>query len=249
MKKATRKTPDAHFREQICQIGHRIWLRGMCAGNEGNHSIRLPGNKILCTPSQVSKGFMNPQDLAICDMAGNQLSGPRKRTSEINLHLAIYKSRADVGAVVHGHPPHATAYCITGVELPHSIHPEAEVFLGHVQTVPYVTPGDQRLGDSVIPYLQDPATNCLLLGQHGVVTFAPTLEQAYYTFEVLESYAKILILANQIKSPKRFSQSEVAELEALRARFGFPISAKPRSSSTVKRQTPNKQQPATKPHR
>jgi L-fuculose-phosphate aldolase len=221
MPKSTPKPSLAQLRQQVCDIGHRIWLRGMCAGNEGNHSLRLPGNKILCTPSQVSKGFMKPADLAICDMTGHQLSGPKKRTSEINLHLAIYKARPDVGAIVHGHPPHATAFCITGVELPHSIHPEAEVFLGQVATVPYVTPGDHRLGDSVLPYLKHPGTNTLLLGQHGVVTFAPTLEQAYYYFEVVESYARILLAAKQLKAPLKFTPTQVKELLTLKSRFGL----------------------------
>src|SRR2546430_12137688 len=104
------------IKEQMCDIGRRIWLKGFCAGNEGNHSYRLGEDRILCTPSLISKGNLKPDDMCIVDMTGKQISGKRKRTSEILLHLAIYKERSDVRAVIHIHPPHATAFAVRSEE-------------------------------------------------------------------------------------------------------------------------------------
>src|SRR6476469_6227473 len=146
------------LKEEMCEIGRRIWHKGYCAGNEGNHSVRIGENRFLCTPTGISKGFLKPDDICTVDIEGKQLAGKRKRTSEMLMHLAIYKARPDVKAVVHSHPPHATAFAIAGVELPTCIHPEAEVFLGVVKTAKYVTPGDTRLGESIMPFVKDSNT-------------------------------------------------------------------------------------------
>ena len=157
----TPRVSEFKIKEQMCDIGRRIWLKGFCAGNEGNHSYRIGENRILCTPTGISKGNLKPDDICTVDGEGKQIAGKRKRTSEILMHAAIYKARPDVKAVIHSHPPHATAFAIAGVELPTCIHPEAEVFLGPVKTAKYVTPGDKRLGESILPLRQgsqhDPA--------------------------------------------------------------------------------------------
>src|SRR6476659_4411161 len=186
------------LKEQMCDVGRRIWLKGFCAGNEGNHSYRLGEDRILCTPSLISKGKLKADDMCIVDLTGKQISGKRKRTSEILLHLAIYKERPDVKAVIHSHPPHATAFAVAGVELPTCIHPEAEVFLGPVKTAKYVTPGDKRLGESIVPYIKD--SNTILLQNHGVVCYGKDLEQTYYQLEIVDAYARILLLAKQLGS-------------------------------------------------
>src|SRR5207248_496102 len=136
---STPRIGEFAIKVQLCDIGRRIWLKGFCAGNEGNHSYRLGDDRILCTPSLISKGNLKPDDLCVVDMTGKQIAGKRKRTSEILLHLTVYKHRPDVRAVIHSHPPHATAFAVAGVELPTCIHPEAEVFLGPVKTAKYVT--------------------------------------------------------------------------------------------------------------
>src|SRR3954453_6647255 len=192
----THRLGEFALKEQMCDIGRRIWHKGFCAGNEGNHSYRIAENRILCTPTGISKGFLKPEDICVVDIEGKQLGGKRKRTSEILLHLAIYKARADVKAVVHSHPPHATAFAIAGVDLPTCIHPEAEVFLGAVKTAKYVTPGDKRLGESIQPYVKD--SNTIIMQSHGVVCFDPDLEQCYYKLEIVDAYARILILAKQV---------------------------------------------------
>ena len=207
------------LKEQMCDIGRRIWLKGFCAGNEGNHSYRIGENRVLCTPTGISKANLKPDDICTVDMEGNQVAGSRKRTSEILMHLAIYEARPDVKAVIHSHPPHATAFAVAGVELPTCIHPEAEVFLGAVKTAKYVTPGDTRLGESVLPYVKD--SNTILLQSHGVVCFHPDMEQAYYQLEIVDAYARILILAKQVGSIRPLAADEMKELLELKAKFGI----------------------------
>src|SRR3982750_4070487 len=208
------------IKEQMCDIGRRIWMKGFCAGNEGNHSYRIGENRILCTPTGISKGNLKPDDICTGDLEGKQVSGKLKRTSEILLHLAIYKARPDVKAVVHSHPPHATAFAVAGVELPTCIHPEAEVFLGAVKTAKYVTPGDTRLGESLLPYVKD--SNTIVLQNHGGVCFDTDLEQCYYKLEIVDAYARILILAKQVGSIRPLDGGEMKELLDLKARFGMP---------------------------
>src|SRR4051794_3941144 len=215
----TPRVPEFKLKEQMCDIGRRIWAKGYCAGNEGNHSIRIAADRVLCTPTGISKGFLKPDDICTVDMEGKQVAGRRKRTSEILMHLAIYKARPDVKAVVHSHPPHATAFAIAGIDLPTCIHPEAEVFLGAVKTAKYVTPGDTRLGESILPYVKD--SNTILLQSHGVVCFHPDLEQAYYQLEIVDAYARILLLAKQVGSIRPLEGKERKELLALKVRCGL----------------------------
>ena len=211
---------EDQIKQQICDIGRRIWQRGLCAGNEGNHSVRLDDSRLLCTPSGLSKGDLTPHDICTVDMDGKQLAGARQRTSEIHLHLAVYRARPDIGAVIHGHPPHATAFAVAGIDLPTCIHPEAEIFLGPVPTAKYVTPGDQRLGESILPFVKD--ANTILLQSHGVVTYAGSLERAYQQFEIVDAYARLLLLVKQLGSVRVFSAEEMREL--LGAKKGFGVS-------------------------
>jgi L-fuculose-phosphate aldolase len=207
------------LKEQMCDVGRRIWLKGFCAGNEGNHSHRIGPDRFLCTPTGISKGNLKPDDLCVVDGQGKQISGKRKRTSEMLMHLAIYNARPDVTCVIHSHPPHATAFAVAGVELPTCIHPEAEVFLGAVKTAKYVTPGDTRLGESLLPYIKD--SNTIVLQNHGVVCFDTDLEQCYYKLEIVDAYARILILAKQVGSIRPLDGSEMKELLDLKAKFGM----------------------------
>jgi L-fuculose-phosphate aldolase len=213
------RVSEWRLRELMCEIGRRIWMKGFCAGNEGNHSCRLSEDRILCTPSLVSKGNLKPEDLCVVDMTGKQITGKKKRTSEILLHLAVYKNRPDVTAVIHSHPPHATAFAVADVELPTCIHPEAEVFLGPVKTAKYVTPGDKRLGESIEPFVRE--SNTILLGNHGVVCYGHDLENAYYKLEIVDAYARILLLTKQLGSVRPLADQEMKELLDLKTRFGM----------------------------
>jgi L-fuculose-phosphate aldolase len=213
------RIPEFKLRELMCDIGRRIWLKGFCAGNEGNHSYRMSADRYLCTPTGISKGNLKPDDLCVVDGQGKQISGKRRRTSEMLLHLAIYNERPDVKAVIHSHPPHATAFAVAGVDLPTCIHPEAEVFLGAVKMAKYVTPGDTRLGESILPFVKD--SNTILLQNHGVVCFDADLEQCYYKLEIVDAYSRILLLAKQVGSIRPLDSAEMTELLALKSKFGM----------------------------
>jgi len=230
----THRVSEWKLKDLMCDIGRRIWLKGFCAGNEGNHSYRISENRILCTPTGISKGNLKPDDLCIVDIEGKQISGSRKRTSEIRLHLAVYKERPDVKAVIHSHPPHATAFAVAGVDLPTCIHPEAEIFLGTVKTAKYVTPGDKRLGESITPFIKD--SNTILLGNHGVICYDADLEQAYYKLEIVDAYARILLLAKQVGNIRPLAADEMKELLELKGRIGL---SDPRISGGLDKMTCN----------
>src|SRR6202790_5834076 len=153
------------LKEQICEIGRRLYAKGFAAANDGNITIRLNEREILCTPTLVSKGFLKPDDVCKVDYEGKQLAGTKRRSSEVLLHLAIYKQRPDVHAVVHCHPPHATAFAVAHEPIPKCVLPEVAVFLGEVAIAKYETPGDNRFASTVLPYVHD--CNTILLANHG----------------------------------------------------------------------------------
>src|SRR6266850_2007037 len=184
------------LKEQICEIGRRLYAKGFAAANDGNITVRLNEREILCTPTMVSKGFMKPDDICKVDYDGKQLAGTRKRTSEVLVHLAVYKNRPDVNAVVHCHPPHATAFAVAHEPIPKCVLPEVEVFLGEVAMAVYETPGGQKFADTILPYTKH--CNTIILANHGTVTFGPDVEKAYFNSEIIDAYCKILLLARQI---------------------------------------------------
>src|SRR5437763_8059003 len=206
---------ERELREATCDVGRRLHDRGFVAAWDGNISARLPGDTFLCTPTMCSKGRLRADELCVVDAAGGQLGGPRGRTSEILLHLSIYRHRPDVHAVVHSHAPHATAFAVSGEPIPTGVLAEAEYFLGAVPTVPYTLPGTQAFADSVVPFLD--GTRALILANHGAVTFGPTLELAWGYTEVLDAYCRVLLLTRAIGPPRRLTDAEVAALAALRA--------------------------------
>ena len=219
------------FREQMCEIGRRIYNKGFAAANDGNISLRLGEDRVLCSPTRVSKGFMKPDDLCIVDLDGKQVSGKRKRSSEILLHLTIMKARADVRSVVHCHPPHATAFAVAREPIPKCVLPEIEVFLGEVAISPYETPGGQSFADTVLPYVKD--TETILLANHGTVTYGSDLEDAYFKTEIIDAYCRILILAKQIGRVNYYTDEKAAELIKLKPKLGIPDPRLERGSKTA----------------
>lgn len=207
------------IKQEICEIGRRMYAKGYCAANDGNISYRLSDKEVLCTPTMISKGFMKPEDLCTVDMEGNQLSGRRKRTSEIFLHLAIMKARPDVRAVVHCHPPHATAFGIAREPVPLCVMPEAEIFLGEVPIAKYALPGTKEFAETVLPFVDK--ANIVILANHGTVSYGDTLEKAYWWTEVLDSYCRILMLARSLGNIHYFSESEAQALLQLKEKLGF----------------------------
>ena len=173
--RASRMNEETSIRNEICEIGRRIYARQFAAGNDGNISCRLSDDVVLCTPTLICKGYMQPEDLCTVDLAGNQLSGQRQRTSEILLHLEVYRKDPAVQAVVHCHPPHATAFAVARVDIPSGILPEVEVFLGVVPRAEYETPGSPGFAQTVRTFIGH--ANTVLLSNHGVVSWAPSLER------------------------------------------------------------------------
>ena len=211
---------EREYREEICRIGRRLYEKNFIAAGAGNISVRLGKGRFLCTPTMVSKGFMDPDDLAVVDEAGKQISGPTLRSSEVLLHLAIYRELPEACAVVHAHPPHATAYAVVGEELPSGILPEVEIFLGKIPIAAYDTPGSEALAQTVLPHIRDGA-NTILLANHGAVACDKTLEGAYFHIEMLEQYCHILMLARQIGHPQPIPSDKLDELTEIRKKMGF----------------------------
>jgi L-fuculose-phosphate aldolase len=207
------------IKEEICDIGRRIYNKGFAAGNDGNITFRLNEKEVLCTPTMISKGFMKPTDLCVVDMDGNQLSGTRKRTSEVRLHLAIMKERPDVKSVVHCHPPYATAFAVAREPIPQCVLPEVEVFLGDVPITKYETPGGQPFADTILPFVKK--SNVIILANHGTVSFGETVEKAYWWTEILDAYCRILMLARDLGKVNYFSEEKERELLSLKTQWGY----------------------------
>src|SRR5215813_283396 len=210
---------DRKLKELICEIGRRVYNRGFAAANDGNISIRVGENEVLCSPTMICKGFMTPDDICAVDLDGNQIAGKRKRTSEILLHLAIMRHRPDVRAVVHCHPPHATAFAVAREPIPQCVLPEIEVFLGEVAISPYETPGSQSFADTVLPFVKK--SNVIILANHGTVSFGETVEKAYWWTEILDAYCRILMLARDLGKINYFTEGEARELLEMKQKWGF----------------------------
>jgi L-fuculose-phosphate aldolase len=215
-------TPEAkRIKKEICAVGHKLWLRQFVDGNGGNVSYRIGPNEVICTPTMLSKFDLRPRDLCMVDLDGNQVAGTRAATSEILLHLEIYKKVPEAKAAVHCHPHHATAYAITGLVPPTRIIPEYEIFIGKVAVAPYETPGTQEFAETVLPFVKE--HNAILLGNHGVVTWADTPTLAEWHCEILETYCAILAYARQLSAPVGLIPDEKCkDLVARRERCGFP---------------------------
>jgi L-fuculose-phosphate aldolase len=215
-------TPEAEaIKNEICAVGRKLWLRQFVDGNGGNISYRIGPNEVICTPTLVSKYDLTPEDLCLVDLEGRQVAGVKPRTSEIFLHLEIYKSVPEAKAVLHCHPPHATAYAITGRVPPNLIIPEFEVFVGKVAMSPYKTPGTPEFAQTVIPYVRD--HNTVLLANHGIVCWADSVTHAEWYAEVLETYCWTLMLASQLGGPiSHISDQQASDLLAMKKKLGLP---------------------------
>jgi L-fuculose-phosphate aldolase len=207
------------IKQEICDIGRRIYNKGFAAGNDGNITYRIAENEVVCTPTMISKGFMTPEDLCTVDMQGNQLSGRRKRTSEVLLHLAIMKERPDVKSVVHCHPPHATAFAVAREPIPQCVLPEIEVFLGDIPITKYETPGGQVFADTVLPFVKK--SNVIILANHGTVSFGETVEKAYWWTEILDAYCRILLMSRDLGRVTYLGEQKSRELLDLKTKWGF----------------------------
>ena len=212
---------EYEIKKQICDIGKRIYDRGMVAANDGNISVKLSDNEFLCTPTGVSKGFMTPDYICKVDANGKviQANGNFKPSSEIKMHMRVYKERPDVRSVVHAHPAYATSFAIAGIPLTQPIMPEAVIALGCVPIAEYGTPSTEEIPDAVSKYLQ--YYDAVLLENHGALSYSDSLLAAYHKMESLEFYAQLLYQANQLGGPKELSESQVKRLYEIRRQFGM----------------------------
>lgn len=215
-------TPEAEaIKIEICAVGKKLWNRQYVDGNGGNISYRIGPNEILCTPTLVSKYDLTPDDICMVDLEGKQIAGKRPRTSEILLHLEIYKAVPEAKSCVHCHPPHATAYAITGRVPPSRVIPEFEVFVGKVAVSPYETPGTKAFAETVIPYVK--SHNTVLLANHGIICWADTVTHAEWYAEVVDTYCWTLMLASQLGVPiSQISEKHTADLLNIKKTIGLP---------------------------
>ena len=207
------------IKKDICEIGRRIYAKGFAAANDGNITVRVGENEVLCTPTMHSKGFLKPDDISTVDMQGKQISGRKKRSSEALLHLEIYRQRADIKSVVHCHPPHATAFAVAREPIPQCVLPEVEVFLGDVPITKYETPGGQEFADTIIPFVKK--TNIVILANHGTVSYGEDVERAYWWTEILDAYCRILMLARSLGKVNYFTETKERELLELKDKWGW----------------------------
>ena len=215
-------TPEAEaIKLEICAVGRKLWNRQYVDGNGGNISFRIGPNEVICTPTLVSKFDLTPADLCLVDLDGVQVAGTRKRTSEILLHLEIYKAVPEAKSAVHCHPPHATAYAITGRVPPSRVIPEFEVFVGKVAVSPYETPGTKAFAETVLPYVKQ--HNTVLLANHGIICWADTVTHAEWYAEVVDTYCWTLMLASQLGVPiSQISEKHTADLLDIKKSIGLP---------------------------
>ncbi|MDP3581293.1 MAG: class II aldolase/adducin family protein [Ignavibacteria bacterium] len=209
------------IKEEIIEIGRRIWTRGYVAANDGNISVKLNDQEVLTTATGVSKGFMTEEMIIQCDMEGNVIThgGKYRPSSEVKMHLEVYKERPDIKSVVHAHPPYATSFAVAGIPLNKCVLPEAIIVLGAVPLAPYGLPSTMEIPEMIKPFLQK--SDAILLENHGALTFGNDLLSAYHKMETLEHTASIVWKAIQLGNVNVLSDIERDRLMTLRERFNL----------------------------
>jgi len=205
---------EAALRELICEIGRRMWLRGMASANSGNISARLEKDLVLITPTLVSKGFMKAEQLLVMNLDGEVIKGEGFPTTETPMHLRLFGVAKEIGGVVHAHPPIATAFAVAGKPLDRHLIPEAVVFLGEIPLVPFRPPGSPELADSIVPYLE--RYDAVLLENHGVLCWGKDLEQAYHRLETVEFCATVTLIAQLLGGAREIPAESLGNLLKVR---------------------------------
>jgi len=223
---------ESQLRADIVEVGRRMYARGYTASNDGNISVRLNAERLLMTPKSVCKGFMDPAMMCITDLDGKKLAGDRDPSSEMQMHLEVYRQRPDVAAVVHAHPPVATAFAVAGIPLDRAVLAEVVTTLGSVPIADYATPSTKELPNAVSRYIK--AHDGMLLANHGALTVGSDLLSAYYKMETIEHFANISFVARMLGGERLLSRDEVLRLQGLRGKYGIsapaPICADPPGS-------------------
>ena len=214
---------ESQIRLDIVEVGRRLYARGYTASNDGNISVRLDAERLIMTPTSVCKGFMAPEMMCITDLEGRKIAGDRNPSSEMKMHLEVYRQRPDVNAVVHAHPPIATGFAVAGIPLDRAVLAEVVTTLGSVPIAEYATPSTRELPESVRKYVK--AHDGMLLANHGALTLGPDVFAAYYKMETIEHFAKISLVARLLGGERLLSREEVTRLETLRGSYGIAAPA------------------------
>jgi L-fuculose-phosphate aldolase len=212
---------ELELKQLIVEIGKRLWNRGYVASNDGNISVKLNEDELLTTPTGISKGFMTEEMIIKCDNEGNAISSNSRYrpSSEVKMHLEVYKARPDINSVVHAHPPYATSFAVAGIPLNKCVLPEAIIVIGAVPIAPYGLPSTMELPDKIKPYLEN--SDAILLENHGALTMGPDLLNAYHKMETLEHTANIVWKAIQLGNLNVLSEHERDRLMTLREKFNI----------------------------
>ncbi len=218
------------LKKEILKAGQKLWFRQYVDGNGGNISARLSDDRVICTPTLCSKGDLREEDLSLVDLENRQLCGSCPQTSEILLHLQIYKSVPQARAVIHCHPPYATAHAVAGVIPQGNLIPEQEVFVGPVALAPYETPGTMAFARTILPFVRQ--HNTILLANHGIVCWADTASHAEWYVEVVETYCKTSMIASQLRSSlPEIPRDKILDLLAIKKKLGLPDARFPREEN------------------
>src|SRR5574338_1221177 len=216
--------PEDSLRADIVEVGRRLYARGYCASNDGNISVRLDDRRVLTTPKSVSKGYMTADMMVLTDMSGKKIAGDRDPSSELLMHLAVYRNRPDANAVCHAHPPLATGFAVAGIPLTRAVLAEVITTLGSIPIAEYGTPSTDELPAAVRKYIK--AHDGMLLANHGALTMGADLFGAYYKMETIEHFAKISLVARTLGGERLLPLHEVERLQGLRDRYGIKSPAR-----------------------
>lgn len=211
------------IRRDICRVGSMLYERGFVAACDGNISVRLGQDLVLCSPTSICKGMMEPEDLVLVDMQGSHKQGKRRASTELGMHLLFYMLRPHIRAVVHAHPPTATGFAAAGISLEEPLVAEVVVACGKIPLAHYGTPGSLELSESLRPLI--PTHDALLMANHGAVTCGHDLMQAYMKMETVEHYAKIALVARQLGPTHPLPAAEITKL--MRARDHYEANKPP----------------------
>jgi len=226
---------ESSLRADIVEVGRRMYARGYTASNDGNISVRYGADRLLMTPKSVCKGFMSPDMMCVTDLEGRKLQGDRDPSTEMLMHLEVYRQRPDVRAVVHAHPPIATGFAVAGIPLDRAVLAEVLTTLGSIPIAEYATPSTIELPDAVRKYIK--AHDGMLLANHGALTVGGDLFGAYFKMETIEHFAKISLVARLLGRENLIAREEVLRLQELRGTYGIkapaPICADPSDPVTA----------------
>jgi L-fuculose-phosphate aldolase len=212
----THRRREFEHRQDIVEVGRRLYAKGFIAAGDGNISVRLDADRVLTTPSGRNKGRLSPEDLVVTDMTGRKLQGLPEPSSELEMHLVMYHERPDVCAVVHAHPPHASGFAVAGLPMDSPLLSEVILTLGEVPLAAYGTPTTPELAEAVRPWA---GSDGILLANHGALTVGPDVYQAYDRMETLEHSAHIYLVARLLGTERPLSDEHVARLQEIRGRL------------------------------